>query len=53
MDALWNREREARKKKLLSFFLTGFVLGVFYILLLGRSQNSNMLMSSYFFSKYQ
>ena len=53
MDALWNREREARKKKLLSFFLTGFVLGVFYILLLGRSQNSNMLMSSYSFSKYQ
>lgn len=53
MDILQNREREARKRKLLSFFLTGFILGVFYIVLLGRSENSNMLMSSYFFSKYQ
>ncbi len=53
MEALWNKEREAKKRKLLSFFLAGFVLGVFYIILLGHSENSNMLMSSYFFSKYQ
>jgi len=53
MDVWREKERAARKKKVLLFFLTGFVLGVFYITLLGHSENSNMLMSSYFFSKYK
>ena len=53
MEAWRQKERAAKKKKLLLFFLTGFVLGVLYIILLGRSESSNMLMSSYFFSKYQ
>lgn len=47
------KERAEKKKKLLAFFLTGFALGVFYIMILGKTENSNMLMSSYFFSKYQ
>ncbi|MBQ8185000.1 MAG: stage II sporulation protein M [Lachnospiraceae bacterium] len=51
---LWReKERAEKKKKLLTFFLVGFGLGVFYIIFLGHSENSNMLMSSYFFSKYQ
>lgn len=53
METYLQKERGAKKKKLLLFFLTGFVLGVFYIVILGKSENSNMLMSSYFFSKYQ
>ncbi len=53
MDLLGSKGREAKKKKLTVFFMTGFVLGVFYIILLGRADNHNMLMSSYFFAKYQ
>ncbi|MCI8995152.1 MAG: hypothetical protein HFI31_01110 [Lachnospiraceae bacterium] len=53
MEAWWTKERELKKKKLTAFFLTGFVLGVLYMILLGHVENSNMLMSSYFFSKYQ
>lgn len=53
MEAWWNKEREQKKKKLTAFFMTGFVLGVLYMILLGNAENSNMLMSSYFFSKYQ
>lgn len=53
METWRMKERSEQKKKLLIIFVTGFVLGVFYIVLLRRSENSNMLMSNYFFSKYQ
>ncbi len=53
MESWRSNERTAKKKKLLAFFLTGFVLGVIYIAALRNIENSNMLMNSYFFSKYQ